>query len=149
MRLKLAQLTKQNLDYIYSNLRPYDRLELDYYGVNEKNVDMHLNQAVSLCGLTGGKPFIAFGACEAGECVFVFLFGTPLIDKHWFSVHRMARAFLRLVQDKYPDKSITVCVWEGHTQSVDWLKRLGFRETAFKNEFNGQPFVVMELRELL
>jgi len=145
-KYKIKPLTQQSLSYIWNNLRDYDREELVLQGYDAKAVQRHLGHPFAFVGLEGGKPFVAFGATQYESCVFVWCFGTDRLDCNWKTVHSLATAFLSNLVSKYFGLSVCVQVWEGHTRSRAWLRRLGFRDTPHTTEINGEVLRVMEYR---
>lgn len=145
MQIKFTTLTKQDLEYIWENRRELDKQEFERQGITESNFDVFLRYKMPLCCKYKGKPVAAFGYLECKRVVYLTFIGTQEVDECFFTFFRMAKQWVDFVSNLHLDKHIYVFVWEGHTTSIRWLKRLGFKQTGRKLFKNDSTFYFMEL----
>lgn len=142
--------TRREYNEVIRNLRPYDAEEMKRSGYTRKNLlrmfDLGPDQPRWMVGLYRGKPVCVFGHhFTPWLCYFMFL-GTPDIDTKMKLFTRYARTYIGNVCDSYPDYRAVVAVWEGHTDSRDWLRILGFNETGAVLWRANNRFLLVERR---
>lgn len=145
---EIALLTKERLDYVWSNLRPQDKIECELQGMDENNYQNLLAYSDNpLAGLKSKTPFCCFGVIPRERVIHHWFVGTTQLDdepKLWFLIHPIAKAWIAREGAKHFGKKQVVEVWEGHTQSIKWLKRLGFGFTPHARGKEGERLMLME-----
>jgi len=144
-RTEIAEFDWDSFNYIIKNLRKSDKKELTFQGFTDATYKV-MPQCSTYCfiGKSEGDPCIVFGFIETERAVHIWLFGTPLVERHWKTVFEYARVVLDWVQTEHFGKHLLVWTWHGHTVARAWNKRLGFRPTKHKRTLSGELFELWE-----
>ena len=136
--IDLEKTKPGHVKYIWKHLREMDRKELALFNMYDHNYMTRIMRDATLAATVriDGKPAGIVGYTEKGGTLQVFFFGTPAISKHFREVYRLALLSLRRLQHSYPQKRISVRVWETYRSSVRWLTNMGFVD---KNLTIGRP----------
>jgi hypothetical protein len=130
-RITYTDLTVDQLDHIWANLRALDRVELEVAGFDDSNYRSILSPSrFMMCGLLDCEPAAAFGHESNGYCLYFFFFGIDAVDRFPVTMTRMARAYIDARCEEYPHLLPLIGVHDQHHVSRRWLKRLGFVESG-------------------
>lgn len=142
----IERLNRDDLRFVWRNLRLYDLLELTLQGYDDKNVMRALNNPVALSGKYRSDPFCVFGCHETEGTVFIWFFATNDFARHWRKIHKVSTQFIQEVRQRFPGKHVLVEVWEAHEESMRWLKRIGFERTNHYRVVKGETLRILEWR---
>ena len=140
-------LDQESLDYVWQNLREHDRTELALQNYTDENYSSFLTHSEAYSAHFKGNPIFAFGMSIRSHCMYFWLIATDELDKNkqlWKSAHELALAYIPKQAEINFGKRQLVEVWIKHRNSVRWLNRLGFTDTGFIREVNGEILKTME-----
>ena len=136
--------TEEHVTHIWNNLREADKVELAVDGMTAENAFQyisHWNEAQ--CGLADGEPVAIFGYTQTAATIRFNFFCTPRADSFWKTITKTAKSYIKWNVRNFPQLRPVIEVWEGHTQSLRWLKHLGFKPTgAFRYTPHGKLIFV-------
>lgn len=125
--IKITKCSPQQLDYVWQNLRPADRAELEISGRTDCNYRGLLKDCTELeCGEVDGVPVACRGYTVENGTIYMGFFATPESERWWLSITRMAKAYIEIVKSRYPGLPIVVACDARHSHSLKWLGVLGF-----------------------
>lgn len=132
-RYQVKPATEKDFQYVWDNMREYDREELERQGF-KGNQWKKFGSTECYAGLLKKEPLCVFGVSVRSGAMFFWLIATDGFESHegiWFRSHKFAIEFIRSYQEKHFGKKALVAVWKEHDKSRRWLNRLGFRDTKF------------------
>lgn len=136
----------EDVDFLAQRLRPADVEEVLAAGSNPLDAlssGLDYPGAVCLTGLSPatGEPILMFGAAPSSVSIvgFVWLLGTPEIERHRVRFMREAARWVEALNDEWP--VLTNAVYEKNTVHIHWLRRLGFQLVRRSNNPNFIEFV--------
>ena len=142
--IKFRPLSQQHLDYLWPNLRKYDKAELERMGYDDGNYQLIRDQAYEMvCALDRGKPLCAWGYNNHLNTIQFGFFGTPEVRKWWRAITLVAQCYISNALKKHFPKQGTIWVWDQHKQSIRWIEnQLGFEHRGHIYEKNGNRFLI-------
>lgn len=136
---------RSDYERVIRNLREYDREEVSRWGFSEMELISSFDKLTPwLVVKLNREPVAVYSHTLTSHlCHFEFL-GTSAVDRRLMRLTRSARLYIDHVSAAQPFHRPVVFVWEGHHQSRDWLKYLGFLDTGNSVWRGENRFVVTE-----
>lgn len=140
-------LTEADAAFIYDNLKPIEREELDLQGQGRDHVIGWSRHRHAFVVRVEGVPVATMGAREPdlnSPNLYLWMVGTPQQRRHMVEGTRLARVWMARMRDEFPGYHMLGEVLERYAMSVRWLETIGFRRTGSRYLLNGETFVIME-----
>lgn len=131
-------------------LRPADIAEAQAAGFEPAEAVLASLRAssVAMTGLVNGELACVFGVVPVsllGGVGCPWLLGTPVLDRHARVLVRLAPKYIWLMRSRFPH--LVNHVHTEHTESVRWLRRLGFRfSEPWLHPETGATFYTFEMK---
>lgn len=142
--ITIEPLTLSDVEYIFANMRDYDKTEARLQGLNENNLGRALECTHTFVGKHHGVPGAMFGANVIGHAVWLWFLATDEAEHHWKYIHASAKGFIDWVEAKYWGHPICVQVWAEHRKSIAWLHHLGFEFANYGWGKDGERMLMTE-----
>ena len=128
MTLELEQTENGHIHYIWKRLRPKDKQELKLFNMTDETYFKQIKNNATFCYTArfNGKPAALFGGTLHGNTLQLFFFGTEEVNHNFKTIWKGSLMCLDEIAQKYPAQQITVRVWEGYPEAIEWLERMGF-----------------------
>jgi hypothetical protein len=139
-----TELTETQLNFVLTNLREHDEVELNIFGITAENAWGHMqNMDENICVEIDGEPICVFGYVLTATTIRFNFFGTHKVDTNWKQITKSADSYITYYMRKFPLRRGVIEVWEGHVNSRRWLRLLNFIETcAYRSTKYGRTIFV-------
>ena len=126
--IEIVPSITEHADYLHTRLRKTDMREIWLHEADPSEA-LHCplqHNHKTMTALINGKPLCMFGtvAIEGTNDAIVWALGSNLINEHKKSFYKASLKVVHILQGEY--ETIWNIVPFDHTETISWLKKLGF-----------------------
>jgi hypothetical protein len=128
--ITFTDLSPDQWDHIWHNMRAADRREAEVTGYDDSNYRTLIDIGIWTCCLLDGVPAAAFGYTVQPYTIYFFFVGTPVVNAFGKTLTRFSEGFINARSAEHPWLIPMIGVDPDNRVARRWLKRLGFIESG-------------------